>query len=536
MNTINWKFGYLIAGMLALGLVASACGDANEENNSAPITTEDAGTDVTDDGTTQDPDSGQTEPDPDKAELPNPDDYMYSASHTFTMDDLLGGTDGVTASDDPSIICQSGCEDSVQTDGSVTLYPVDNGFGWDTVDFVGATLRERDGNHAEGWIGALNDSEGNQQGIAVANVSTSRFKVGPKMGQWCGGLGGNLVKCKTDHYSSMEHVLTCHETVPYLTHDPVTGEPVSSDYANCPPLDDTLDMDPLNLTEYMFDLDESNMAQGPDYTLYLGEHEGEYKYLWGNWEKRPTDIRLLATIPLPDEWKEEGKTFRITEGKLAIVHTITNNPNDKIKLEDVDTEEAAGRLPDYEIESDGRWVSTKDCYEGDGDFIPAGTTLRNPPYADESRLTEGLKDGFTNAYFTTLDRAPFENVGEYGARWRLKAGKFGQDLPGVEIPVEPCTPAPLKKDQIKYSRGDLTTTIIDITAPLEPGEESPLALSTGYVAPNGEQTMVSENLTDEGVKLTEDLDLSLFIKGDKKPVRLYKAVLYLDYEEVTDEQ
>ncbi|QDG49353.1 hypothetical protein FIV42_00955 [Persicimonas caeni] len=533
--------------LIVLSLVA-ACGDGTEDDGPLESTTNN-GADAGDiDGGNNDAgnndggnadagnnDSGnkQEEIDPNEAELLDPADYKYSNEYTFTLDNVLGGVDGVTAADDPSIICQNGCDEDVMVDGSLTLYPIDNGFGWNAVDFVGAMQRPRDGVHEEGWVGPLSDADGNHQGIAVANVPTLKYSVGPGRGQWCAGLGGAMVKCKTDHYVTMEHILTCHETVPYLNFDPVTGQPTMSDYENCPPLDDNLDMDPLELTEYMFDLDESNMAQSSDYTIYLGEHEGEYKYLWGNYEKRPTDVRLLAHVPLPDEWKEAGRTFEVTEAKLAIVHTITNNPNDKILIEDLDTEVPSGRLPGYEIEPDGRWVSTRDCYEGDGDFIPAGTTLRNPPYADTARLTEDLQDGFTNAWYTTLDREPFVNEGT-GHRWRLKAPKFGQDLPGVEIPVDACTPAPLKKEQIKYSRGDLTTTIIDLLADLEEGEGTPFSMSTGFVQPNAEQDIVAENLTANGVRLTEDLELSVYVKADRKPVRLYKAVLYLNYEEVTE--
>ncbi len=477
----------------------------------------------------------EQEPGPGDIELLDPANFDYSAEHTFTLDNLLGGRDGVTAAEDPSIICQSGCEDNLLVDGSTTLYPIDNGFGWDAIDFVGAMERERDGEYADGWAGAVTDEAGNHQGIALANIPTLSFNVGKNLGQWCAGLGGNLTKCKTDHYVVMEHVLTCHETVPYMYYDPLTGMPTTPDYDNCPQLDDELDMDPLELTEYMFDLDESNMAQSSDYTIYLGEHEGEYKYLWGNYEQRPTDVRVLAHVPLPDEWKQEGRTFEVTEAKLAIVHTITNNPNDKILIEDLDTEVPAGRLPAYQVEPDGRWVSTKDCYEGDGDFIPAGTTLRNPPYADETRLTEDLQEGFTNAWYTTLDREPFVNEGEWGPRWRLKAPKFGQDLPGVEIPVEPCTQAPLQKGEVKYTRGELTSTIIDLLAPLEEGEASPFTMSTGFTEPiEEEQELADGNLTAEGVTLTEDMELSIYVKGDRNPVRLYKAVLYLDYEEVTE--
>ena len=470
--------------------------------------------------------------DPEDAELPNPEDFEYSVEHVFTMDDILGGPDGVRAGEDPSIICTEGCEDQALADDGLTLYPIDSGWGYDAIDYNGATSRPRDGVYADGYVGDVQGEGGEHQGIAIANVPTTVYKVGSMRGQWCGGFGGELVKCKTDHYITMEHVLTCHETIPYMFYDPDTGEPIAGEYGECTALDDELDMDPLALTEYQFDLDEDNMAQGEDYAIILGEHVGEYKYIFGDHEKRPTDVRLVSTLELPAEWKEAGRVFEVTRAELAIVHTITNNPNDKITPEDIDNESATGRLPGYEVNALDQWVSTRDCYEGDGDFIPAGTVLRNPDYAQPDGLTEDLQDGFTNAWYTTLDREPFEATDYSGPRWRLKTGKFGQDLPGVDISVDPCTPPPLKKDQIKYTRGELTTTVIDLLTPLE-GEASPFALSTGWIAPNGEQTIVSENLTADGIVLTQDLDLGLRIKGDQKPVRLYKAVLYLDYEEAS---
>ena len=475
--------------------------------------------------------------DPDDAELPDPEEYKYSVEHVFTMDDILGGPDGVRAGDDPSMICTQGCEEQVLEDGGATLYPIDNAWGYDAVDYNGATPRPRDGVYADGYVGPLTSEGGDHEGIAIANAPTTIYKVGPMRGQWCGGFGGELVKCKSDHYITMEHVRTCHESIPYMFYDPNTGEPSSSAYGACTPLDDELDMDPLDLTEYQFDLDEDNMAQSEDYAIILGEHVGEYKYIFGDHDKRPTDVRLVATIELPPEWKEEGRVFEVTRAELAVVHTITNNPNDKITPEDIDNETATGRLPSYEVNDAGQWVSTRDCYEGDGDFIPAGTVFRNPDFAQPDALTEDLQGGYTNAWYTTLDREPFEWTDYSGPRWRLKAGKYGQDLPGVDIsgidiPLDPCTPLPLKKDELKYARGELTTTLINLIDPLE-GEPSPFRSSTGWIAPNGEQTMVSENLTAEGVVLTQDFDLGLRIKGDQKPVRLYKAVLYLDYEEVS---
>ena len=43
-----------------------------------------------------------------------------------------------------------------------------------------------------------------------------------------------------------------------------------------------------------------------------------------------------------------------------------------------------------------------------------------------------------------------------GPRWRLKPGKFGQDLPALEIPIIECSKPPFKSDNIKYSVGEPT--------------------------------------------------------------------------------
>ena len=80
--------------------------------------------------------------------------------------------------------------------------------------------------------------------------------------------------------------------------------------------------------------------------------------------------------------------------------------------------------------------------------------------------TSDLEGGFTNAWYTTNgDRDRFEAVldedGDYivGPRWRLKLNKFGQDVPGVDIPNADSQP-PFTDDNIKYPVGEYTTTTI----------------------------------------------------------------------------
>ena len=390
--------GVMIATMALLGV---ACGEMEGEDPLPAQNNPDAGI-GNDSGGSGNSDK-QGIPNPSNAELPDPADFKYSSEHTFEIGDILGGFDGVRAAEDSSIVCTSGCEDNTKAVEDVTLFPIDSGFGYDVIDYQGATLRARDGDHGEGWVGTI-ERDGESVGLAISTTPTVKFKAGPHKGQWCAGLGGEMTKCKSESYVAMEHVLTCDETIPYMFYDPATGMPTTSDYDTCQPLDDQFDKDPSSLTEYGYDL--TNMATTSDYSVIVGETPGDYKFIWGNMDKRPISVRLVSRLDLPDDWKNDQQDYRVTKAKLAIVHTVANNPNDKIKPEDLDTEAASGRLPGYEVDDQGRWISTRDCYEGDGDFIPKGTVLKNPDFADSDAISEDVQDGFTNAWFTTLDRAP----------------------------------------------------------------------------------------------------------------------------------
>lgn len=165
-----------------------------------------------------------------------------------------------------------------------------------------------------------------------------------------------------------------------------------------------------------------------------------------------------------------------------MTHKITNNPNDQIRPEDLENEGATGRQPRYMIDADGKYVSLEDCYEGDGDLIPgdegefepeeipAGTVLKQtlPLQGDKDSIpntpSEDLSKLYTNAWYTTIDRDPFEwsylpldrdpNVFDFigreipdvnaelelvsGPRWRLKSNKFGQDIPGTSYSELVC--------------------------------------------------------------------------------------------------
>lgn len=289
----------------------------------------------------------------------------------------------------------------------------------------------------------------------------------------------------------------------------------------------------------------NNIAYGDDYSVTLKD-DGKLLYRWGNMVKRPNDIRLEVEMPLPEEWSATGgddsdglvPLFRITAAELATDHTITNNPNDQIRPEDFENEAAIGQLPSYEVDEDGNWVSTEGFYSGDGTFYSAGTVLKDaslPDLVEGSLLdqiganSEDLEEGYTNAWYTTMDREPFtaelDGDGNYisGPRWRLQTDKYGQDLPGVVMPVDPSVTANPTKDQVKYEVGDDTTTVINLLDWEFP--VSPLSISAGWQNNSG---LVSIN----GVNMTENFDVAFYVKGDVKPATLYNTELLLSYEEI----
>lgn len=574
-----------------------------------------------------------------------------SPIHVFSVDDVLGGFDGRTygssgAYQDKSIIC--GIDNACPTTAAqpfvdksgVELFPIDSEFGFYVVDFVGAQEKIADGDYGEGWVGNLPDGSG----IAVSNAATDRYKVKPPMGTWCQGLGSNSVKCSTEHYTVMEHVLSCHEVIPYFYADPVSGDqgtqqtPDGSLQLDCSTtaLDDDLQilvggvpttrltdgtpgaqMAPNDNTSVLDDI-----AVSTDYSVTLKD-DGKPLYRWGALIKRPNDVRMYARLQLPDEWKTRNpdgslaNDFKVTKAWLVVNHTITNNPNDQLRPEDLENEAAIGVLPDHTIENadtpDEVWRSTKKCFEGDGDLIDTeegtgdptaidiGTYLKNGTFAIDPAATPGtnpedppyafsadLSNALTNAWYTTIDREPFEWSYEVittdsngvitvdyrgcpgpvadpayaaqctnvpagaplysGPRWRLKPNKFGQDLPGLEIPTtaaleQPCTPPPFDKALIKYEVGAPTTTVINL---LDWDEEengpSPLASSKGWIDsaqynPFIEiaNTVIDDNgeerqITSIGAPMSEDFDLTVYVKGDRKPTFIYNAQLVLEYD------
>ena len=579
-----------------------------------------------------------------------------SPLYTFSIDDVQGGFDGSTfgtdgAVQDDSILCDApGSSASCQAAGispitspkmppgsgtSPALYPVDSEFGFYVVDFLGGAQKIRDGDYLEGFIGNITASfptgadVGGMMfnyttvyddpalaniydaqitgGVAVSNASTDTYKAKTPLGSWCRGLGGNSVKCETEHYSVLEHVLSCHEVIPYFFADEVSGVqavlptdplPVNFGTTDCAlkGLDDVMmilenDAQTIRLTDATVGVQmEANdktvltddIAVSSDYAVRL-KADGKANYTWGGMVKLPNDIRIYKRLALPAPWKQAGANFPVTAAKLVIRHTITNNPNDQLRPEDIENEAATGRKPSYTVTPNNEWISTIDCFEGDGDFIDtdegasdphaiaAGTVLKNTPFAftgynalfDLYAFSGDLVNGFTNAYYTTINRDPFEwsydadadplhqdFVGSQlqndalgtlvtGPRWRLRPNKFGQDLPGLEIPLIECSEPPFEKDNIKYNVGVQTITEINLldwdTVNNGP---SPLATTRGWVDYNLNGAIdvaqtVNGPVSDNGLPMTDDFDLAIYIKGDKKPVAIYDAQLMITWDDQT---
>jgi len=588
----------------------------------------------------------------------------WGSSTVFSMNNLVGDYSGTTVGtigngSDPSILCGApiagspACPtgeiapgishpqpitatvaDPTGVNLSTTLYPIDSTFGFNVVPFAEAFDKVRgDGIWGEGWVGNV-VKNGAVIGLAFSDAETDTFVVPAGLGTWCSGLGGAAVKCSTEHFVVMEHVLSCHETIPYYYADPNTGDqliiknPVTGeDLVNCadkkldnnlrvlsgsiPAVDGLMTaegvttkegtfgaidwtqpgLDPDSVLTFM-PANEStvldDIAYGDDYSI-TAKDDGKALYRWGNLIKRPNDIRVFASMAVPAAWAQTaastangGKGYRVIAANLIINHNITNNPNDQIRPEDMENEGAIGRLPGYTVNGD-QWLSDRDCYQGNGLYIPTGTVLKNErfavpdtvvpvvnwdgnPYGWSNDLTEGL----TNAWYTTVDREPFEWAYDAdgdgqaeasfrtprtdkgtlisGPRWRLTPPKFGQDIPGLEIPNVECAPPPYQKDLIKYEVGAPVKTVIDLLS-WNPADErsidgeSPLVWSLGWTS-NGwfnEGTVVDKTIplvnplikavTVNGAPVTKSFDLSIYIKGDRKPTAVYDAVLQIQWDD-----
>ncbi len=507
-------------------------------------------------------------------------DPMFRSSHVFSTADITVTFDGMTvgAAEDPlAYFDTSGTNGTKETKDGVTLYPIESEFGYNVADFQDATQKEIDTenpDYAEGWAGDVYDGEGNQLGLVISDAPTDTFKTPALYGTWLAGLGGNTVKASTEHYVVMQNILSdqrfpgdTEALYPLddalrvvssdealngrLVSDVITELEALPDMAGDKNGDGVIDIKDVlapNETEIT-----ENIAVSSDYSVTVKD-DGKLLYRWGNTIKKPNDVRLEATMDLPDEWSDYNpytslrNIYHVTEAELVIHHTITNNPNDQVRPEDFENEAAIGTLPeyiivpDYNLDGQGArevWITADDYYAGDGTLYEAGTILRDDLLAQEwaasDLATIGADDGaegFTNAWYTTMDREPFEPVlnedgteyADSGPRWRLQPDKYGQDLPSVVIPDDPSDPPPPTNDEVKYEVGAETQTVLNLLDWEFPAQ--PLSVSSGWQNKPGE---VSVN----GMNYTDGFDMAVYIKGDIKPATIYSAELLMDYELVT---
>ncbi len=509
----------------------------------------------------------------------NDDPNAYSVVHVFSTDDITATFAGDTQGDPGATFIDFGATPKVgkTINGDIDLFPIDSEFGFVVTDFSGAEQKTIDGLHTEGWAGDLLIG-GVQAGLVVSDSPTDTFKTPAVLGTWLSGLGGNSVKASTEHYHVMQNVLSdqkyagdpdavypLDDDLILLSQNAAWNNQKVSDLLAAPVTfgvtdaneDGVLDIqDLLNPNESTIEYD---IAYGADYSVTMKD-DGKLLYRWGNTIKRPNDVRIEAELPLPDEFDYIDQAtglkqlFRITDAELITHHTITNNPNDQIRPEDFENESAIGTLPTFVIDpaynADGLgvrevWLTTDDYYAGDGTLYPAGTILRDDllassvsgsltdlstsPMFDIGTESTDVEQGFTNAWYTTMDREPFEPVltpeGDYetGPRWRLLPDKYGQDLPGVVIPLDPSAPLPTQNGEEKYEVGAETQTVINLLDWASP--TSPLAISAGWQNNAG-------TVSGNGLNMTNNFDVAFYIKGDIKPATIYSTELLMSYEAV----
>ncbi|AAR36804.1 hypothetical protein KIP69_16810 [Geobacter sulfurreducens] len=402
----------------------------------------------------------------------------YTTTHVFKKEDIQCGRG----------IIGSTCLGNPVVEGSLTYYGIDSVYGWYVKNFDSSALqpKPRDGVYDDGRVADILDGSGNVIGVKVQNNETGNWKTGPIGGEWAKGLGALKAKAATEKYVVMDH----------LMRDPADPNP---------------------------------LQEGIDYNKRMKD-DGKYLYFWGNYNQEPTPVYIYTALPLPDKWKVAGASYKVTSAKLVVDHDISNSPNDQIRPEDFENENATGILPQYTVCPTapalapaacsglpaGTWVSAVDSQEGgDLELLPAGTVLKalNP--------ATGLFE-YTNAWYTTLDRDPF---GGLNPRFRLKSSKYGQDLPGVEIP--------------QYVVGTPTTTTIDLLTIKDPVTGLPvLADSKNWNNFLDEHTDIFGNYDPfdgysmEDCPLTRDLDLMLYVKGEVgKPTVVRSAQLLVTYED-----
>ena len=484
----------------------------------------------------------------------------FTSTHVFSTADVTGTFDGLTqgtVGDGTPVVDFTAVPEITQE--GVLLYPINSEFGYNVTDFVGAVEKDfvLDPAYEEGWVGDLTGAGGEQLGLVISNSPTDSFKTPALLGTWLAGLGGETIKASTEHYVVMQNILSDQR----YPGDPLALYPlddnlkmVGGEYdgwyvADILPLVGDVNGDGVVDVKDILQPNETQIAEnilvGADYSVTMKD-DGKLLYRWGNVIKKPNDVRIEASLDLPDEWTQPTEAssgliplFRITQAELVTNHTITNNPNDQIRPEDFENESAIGTLPTYVILPDGKWVTTDPYYAGDGTLYPAGTVLRDPALVTAiagstlvaiGATTVDLDMGFTNAWYTTMDREPFEAVlnedgTDYivGPRWRLQPDKYGQDLPSVDIPLDPSLPPPPTKDELKYESGADTTTVINLLDWALP--VSPLSISAGFQNLSGTTSI-------NGLNMTDNFDVAFYVKGDIKPATLYDTTLVMTYEEL----
>lgn len=401
----------------------------------------------------------------------------YSPLYTFSIEDVqcdtrLYGSDNCLDMTNPVVDEKDG----------YTYYGIDSAYSFTATDFDAANSKLPIGRNAiydDGLVANIYDNDGNIIGVKAKSPETPSWKAGGMLGAWSAGLGGNSVKASTEHYAVMSHIMEGPDN-------------------------------PLVL--------------GTDYSFKLKD-DGKYLFRWGNINKSPAEVRLYSQIPLPAGFVGGGYT--VTKATLTVKHRISNSPNDQIRPEDFENENATGILPQYVVDdTTGQWLSTVDSYEGDGDFIPAGTVLADPANPLEMDLdNDGIIDYVdekTNTWYTTLDRDPW---GGDNPRYRFKSSKYGQDLPGVEME--------------QYSTGDLTTTTIDLLSIIDADGSKILQNSDNwgdFLDINEEKfDLTDDDLTADDCELSNNLDLMMYVKGEYKGLEIYDAQLRIDYIGGSDE-
>ncbi len=107
-----------------------------------------------------------------------------------------------------------------------------------------------------------------------------------------------------------------------------------------------------------------------------------------------------------------------------------------------------------------------------------------------------------------------------------------------------CSPVPYSSGNIRYPVGNWTTTTINLLDWETGPDNSPLKRSTGWVDASANiqnytkdpssgdfKTDAPNDVSINGLPLTEDFDLAIYIKGDRKATAVYNATLDIVYDD-----